>query len=236
MNAVAISQIDPTRIVDIMSEVIKAPHQLVEGEMPLRKFLITQFPSESTSHDEPPVRISKKTEQIPIDGVLGTYDPIKRAITIYEKGIGDVSALLQVKVDDLKYVVRIHEWAHAIVHLGFLADERIKLLRDDSNWMDAQERATLWFQKLEPALHEKLAQMLTFYVLRSLEEDARLEESKLVIRRIRTVFDRLTARAPSEYQISHLVLAPRSRLPEGVELLKSNTLLGLQAWEKVMTW
>jgi hypothetical protein len=49
--------------------------------------------------------------------MLGRYDSSLQTITVYTKGVELVAGWLGVPEERLKYIVRIHEWGHAVLHL-----------------------------------------------------------------------------------------------------------------------
>ena len=57
------------------------------------------------------------------EDILGAYFFRQRKIEIYSKAIGFVSAVINVPIDALAFVVLAHELAHAYTHLGFDIDE-----------------------------------------------------------------------------------------------------------------
>jgi hypothetical protein len=95
------------------------------------------------------------------DGVLGEYQIADRSITLFspmiELAAADAASVLQRPVSDvvplMRTLVEVHELAHAHVHLGRDADDRI--------WA-APEQATHGF-------HEALAQVYTRRIVRKLE-------------------------------------------------------------------
>jgi hypothetical protein len=104
-------------------------------------------PTEHTSQEEPPIEMAPSQEEIPIDGYLGLYDPHTRKIVIYMKAVRAVAERLGCTPEHLRQIVLYHEWAHAILHLGF--DEKGKQCELDV------------YLSIEDDVHECIAQLLT---------------------------------------------------------------------------
>src|SRR5262245_40370734 len=97
-------QPDPVRALEVMSEVMQIPFQVVQKELNYEwNFAINHFAGETQSDEEPPVRITPRTDTINIDGVLGTYDPASQMITIFRKGIAEAAEILNVRPNDLTF-------------------------------------------------------------------------------------------------------------------------------------
>jgi hypothetical protein len=102
--------------------------------------------------------------------------------------------------DELREIVRIHEHAHALVHLGSRADDVYDHLatfgRDKrTDWPDFIHRRTSWFSAFPVELHEFLAQALTYATVQRLS----------VTRKPATltqVFDALELKQPHHYRLS----------------------------------
>jgi len=99
---------------------------------------------------------------------LGTYSPTERLITIYLKKIEAVSNKYQIDEKSLQMVVRIHEFCHALVHLGVRPAEA----NDKLNGIDQKTGETDWetfihdrttiFHQLSDKKHEQVAQAMTY--------------------------------------------------------------------------
>jgi hypothetical protein len=162
------------KLLDILEEVLKLPYGVLEREVHHEwSFGPNQYPSEIESNEEPPIRLKNRPDVIEIDGVLGLYDYKTQTITLFVKGIAEVAELLALRPYDLRYVVRLHEWAHALLHLGITAAIRRMVIEDESIWTGYLPSLDSWFRDLEKPLHERLAQLLTHYSLQSLRAEAR---------------------------------------------------------------
>jgi len=232
-----LNAIDMERFVAALSQVMQPPFQIIQRVVNNHyQFAIAHSPSEVHSDDEPPFRLTAEAEVIPIDRVLGTYDPDVQQITIFRKGIDLVAEILKLRPRDVEFVVRLHEWAHALLHIGLPEAERISVTRDESLWPSCLARSNDWFKGQDPHLHEALAQLLTHHGLGWLRSQTTLPEAQATVERISHVFERLTAAAPGEYHIDQYSGSPTNRVVESIHLLKVATLIGFDAWKTVMTW
>lgn len=120
---------DPKYVLEVMAQIMQAPFQIIQREVDHRwTFAIAHCPSETESDDEPPIRLAERGDVIAIDGILGLYNPDAQKITIFRKGINRVSKILDARPADLQFVVRLHEWAHTVLHVGLL--HRVHVVRD----------------------------------------------------------------------------------------------------------
>lgn len=220
------------------AEVFKSPHAVIEGELAeILSFVINHFPTEAESHEEPPIRFSTKTDLFPIDGLLGQYSPHEQRITIFCKGIERVSEALAVKPTDLTFVVRLHEWAHALIHLGVSKSEGLNVGRDELGWLSHLDAATTAFNSIERGVHERIAQLLTLYGIRTLQLGAKMSESRAALERIEDVFHLVSRRQPVEYRVEKFEALPKSRIVQSIALLRKGWLSGsVKAWTTVVTW
>jgi hypothetical protein len=222
---------------EALSQVLRPPYQLVQAGVDNQWiFPGEHFPSEVESKAEPPGKIGDGAEVIPIDEVMGRYDYKRREITIFVKGVDRAAEILKARAVDLTLIVRCHEWSHALLHLGLKDADRLRITSDKPGWAACLEKATYWFGSLERPLHERLAQLLTEYSLQSLAKDALLQEAQSAVARIKTTFETLMQRQPSDYQIHKLAAVPKQRVITSIDLLKNGVLTGMQAWETVLTW
>jgi hypothetical protein len=136
---------------------------------------------------------------------------------------------------DLYFVVDLHERAHAALHLC-VHPSKIGRFHEDDVWNSYVAKATEWFDWIEPHLHEKLAQLISYQALLHYKATAHdQEELDTANRRIET-FSKLMNRAASRYQIQNLMSVPKARLDASILLLRERKIVGLDAWETVMTW
>lgn len=225
------------RLLDVSAQVMRTPFEIIQSGVDHQwTFAMGHTPSEIFSEADPPIRLTDVTDEIAIDGVLGQYNPSTQEITIFRKGISHVAEILKVSPEDLTQVVRLHEWAHALLHLGLEKADRMSVLGDESQWAERLARLNTWFNALDANLHESLAQILTREGLRWLRDEATIPEAQAKINRIEVVFKPLMRRAPSAYQIDKYDSAPKNRIIGSVRLLKSGGLTGADAWDTVVRW
>jgi len=162
-------------------------------------------PIEYFSKDIPPwcPKTPEEDKLLPIDDLYGYYDPKTRTIVIFVNRIDQDASIFGAEADELLEIVRIHEHAHAVVHLGSRADDIHKHLFsfDGSNktaWLPFLDDRTSWFVGFPTDLHEFLAQALTYAAILELSAPQRREK-------LRRVFDSLEAKQPPHYQLSALV-------------------------------
>ncbi|HZA55828.1 MAG TPA: hypothetical protein VE616_16380 [Candidatus Udaeobacter sp.] len=139
----------------------------------------------------------------PIDVLYGTYDPRSRSINIFVNRIRQDAKSFGAEPNELLEIVRIHEYAHAVTHLGSRSDDVQDQLSSfgggkKTAWSVFIEERTSWFSRFPTELHEFLAQALTYAALSRLSAPRRWE-------RLREVFDALEAKQPPQYKLSSSV-------------------------------
>lgn len=222
----------------VAEEIFHAPYQVVEEVTKYEFHFVTgKFPREHTSDKAPPREVEEKTEIIPIDECLGLYEPRKTTITIFNKGIKNASKIIGCNPEHLKYIVRLHEWSHALIHVGLPQDDKLKVFEENGYWEVCLKRSTKIYKSIEAKLHEHLAQLLTYLSLKLLYDKAKYDESKTVINHRIEVFRELNKRQPREYMVDDYLEVPHNRILESVSLLKKGWLKGVfEAWATVMKW
>jgi hypothetical protein len=229
---------DGTRTVDVMTDVYRNPQHLLQDQLQNTYFFaVTHGPAEDRTEDDPPVEPREDAEIIPIDECLGHYSPDRQRITIFQKGIRQVSNIFQVDSLHLEYIVRMHELAHALFHLGVTQDDNQRIWKEGSYWTSFLRDSTSVYMEIESGLHERLAQILTLHCVQDLKKNARTDEGKKILERIEGTFHRLASCQPPEYQIRDLVDVPRSRICKSVSLLRSRSLVGqVDPWKTILLW
>jgi hypothetical protein len=196
-----------------------------------------KLPGEIKSNEEPPINIDDKSEIIPIDECLGLYEPSKFEITVFNKGIKGASRITNRKSSDLECIVRLHEWAHAIIHIGMKKEDRLRVFKEKDYWDKHLTQATAIFNSIETKLHELLAQLFTYYSLNVLYEDAKHRESKETINRRIETFKKFNKFQPFEYRIDNYFELPQERVIESLKLIKEGWLRGkFEAWDAIVKW
>ena len=229
---------------DTLAHILKLPSQLVSAELSLY-FATSMHPSECVSDEDPP-GWGRRDELWTIDELLGLYEPAKRRITLYTKGIGHVSERLGVSPDTIRYLVRVHEHAHAVFHLGVdqakSAELAASFLKDDKT-LERETVAELSavFSAVDSYVHEQIAQLITWLVLVSLHEKAGSEPTKEACKRLQETFKKLMQRQPPQYRLDGLQHLDekqlRSRLRSLIDLVRSGDVRGTErSWNTIMTW
>jgi hypothetical protein len=112
----------------------------------------------------------------------------------------------------------------------------LRVTRDEALWQETLASATAWFQGIECGLHERLAQLIVHHGLQSLRSDAVIQEAQNALARIAVAFEKLMKHAPIDYRIEKYTSISRKRVVTSIGLLKSGGLVGLAAWDTVITW
>lgn len=207
------------RWLEALSQVVVSPSRTLERVMN-GECQFVRYPSEETSDEDPPLLLDDSVEIIPIEAVLGLYAPTGQRITIYRKGIECVSKILKVREKDLTFIVRLHEWAHALIHVGVLKAD-VERVRDNFFWPSYLKKATRLYNELAPGPHELLAQLLVFQGLLGMREAATLPEAKAAIERMVETFERVMQRAPRAYKIDDYFEIQKHQVVQSILLLKS---------------
>jgi hypothetical protein len=222
--------------VDALAEVMKPPFQVVQAVLDHNwTFAIGHSPGEVQSDEEPPVRLAERADIIPIDGVLGVYTPERQEIKVFKRGIEDAAKRLSLREQDITLIVRLHEWAHALLHLGLPEDDRLRVTRAEASWPDTLASATAKFQRLESGLQERLAQLIVHHRLQSLRSAAVVPEAQNALDHISLAFSKLMQHAPIDYRIEKYTSVSRKKVVTSIGLLKGGGLIGLAAWDTVIT-
>lgn len=228
------------RVMRTCADIWKPPFQLLEDELQgICSFSMRHRPKEFFSEDDPPLKLGERADIIPIDGFLGLYSPYSQEIIIFQKGIKEASDRLRVKPEHLEFIVRVHEWAHAIFHLGITENDRLKIQKDDSYWAVILNANTKLFEGIENDLHECLAQLLTFYCIQSLKRNSKTDQGKQVLYQVEKTFHHLSARQPPQYRIDDLLKlnVSKDRILKSIGLLRNKYLVGkVEPWKTVVTW
>lgn len=165
-----------------------------------RSVVLCDAPTETFSQKMPTWVPQSPSDRdlLPIDVLYGTYNPQARLIEIYAKRIECDARLYGGSFEDLLQIVRLHEYAHAVLHLGVPMSDTISTLGTFSpsgttDWNEFVARRTRMFSELDSASHEFLAQAITYACLCNLPEH---QSSHL-----KGVFEKLEAKQPQHYVV-----------------------------------
>ncbi len=139
----------------------------------------------------------------PIDVLYGSYNPDKQKITLYVEAIKRDAHLFG-DFHDFLDVVRMHEYAHAIVYCGISLEKMDSAMSQydclcETDWSDFLKKRLEILNKIDKASHEFLAQSITLSAIESLIKLDSSENSKGV--RLRKVFSKLEERQLNDYHI-----------------------------------
>ena len=149
-----------------------------------------------------PRDVDSSDDSLPIDILYGCSSPTERATTLFVKRIEQDAPTFGLSYEDLLEIVRMHEHAHAIVHLGVAAPDIEKLLSANimdgqTEWADFVSVRDKWFARTSSEVHEYLAQAITHASLSRIKPNERATS-------LLQAFDRIEARQPQHYHITNL--------------------------------
>jgi hypothetical protein len=188
--------------------------------------------AEVPSNDDPPVIKNQNGQwdtQPNFDGFLGMYEPRKRRITIFNKAIVWVANANGWDPGRLERIVKLHEWAHALHHLGtFDSLGAINLRTCGSRYRAASAE-----------MSEQIAQLATLVTLKTSIEKAQHKKSKEICFEIQEMFFFLMERQSSIYWLpSSLKEVSPQRLAAKLKLLfqisdRKINLVRDEIWEAI---
>lgn len=230
------------RVLQAMSEIHRGAYQLARAATGL--MLATALQAGEQHSEEDPPQWARRDEGWTIDGLLGQYDAKARMITIFDKGIAHVAAQMGTAAERLEYVVRLHEWGHAMFHLGVDGETSAALAQASLAGRDAEIRTmdqalTAAYNAVDPYVHEQIAQAITRIALEDVQRGATMDESKAAAAGLIDTFERLMQRQPVQYRIdSHLAADQLARrLRDTIRLIRQKRLMGdRQTWDTIMAW
>ena len=166
-----------------------------------RNVVLCGAPTELFSDKMPAFIPQGPTEDglFPIDVLYGRYSAETKTIEVYIENIRRDYALFG-DFDAFLYLVRVHEHAHAVVHLGISENdlmEALKNLGSDgvTNWSAFAESRTRTFLQIDSPSHEFLAQAITYAVAKQHPASKHWQE------RLTDTFLKLEKRQPEKYVI-----------------------------------
>lgn len=172
--------------------------------------------------DERPIFVPQTREEEtwrPIDILYGLYEPHSRTIKIFIKNIEhDAYYLFRCYSSDFEFIVRLHEYAHAMVHLGISWKEEGELIRkyppgQETDWAPFLAERTKTYSKLPEEVHEWVAQYFVWTLLGMLGPEHQRTA-------LQDVFVRIMDRQPPHYKLSDKVRVKKA--PRG--------------WSTVLLW
>lgn len=192
-------------------------------------------PGNTTEDASPSYLLPNASELLTIDEFLGSYDPRNQRITLFQSNIEKAAQILDCDAWDLTYVIRYHEYAHAALHLGVIDEECLKAIQNKRFAKSLLQALTRTYVNIDPCLHEHIAQLVTYHVLRRLSQSP---EHNIVVNaahRMLVVFNKLMQRQPAHYRVARYLSTPLERLNLTIRLLKEESLVGtFTAWKDIM--
>jgi hypothetical protein len=193
----------PNRLDVELGSIAPIEHPALLIQAALREVFRPTTPTEVYS-DEQPVFIQpppQKDSWIPIDVLLGNYDPKTRTIRIFYKNIQHFAeTTFSCPISDLETIVRLHEYAHALVHLGVFVREESAVISvhppaEETDWKAFLRARSRAFRSLRSDAQEFLAQVLCWSAIGLFEP--------LVARsRLQDLFLVVMDHQPPEYRLS----------------------------------
>lgn len=169
--------------------------------------------------DDPFPDLPKTIEILPVD-LLGKYEPHLLRITIYNHRIEQVARVLAISPSHLSMVVRLHEWSHALVHVGQSQDLPPGAFVDNKPALSAAMAAAnrLW-RRIDDELHEVIAQLLTWHCAQRIADNVRDEYPRQAAL-MTEAFDALSSIQPRPYRLGNLKDIPLGRVRDAFDMLK----------------
>lgn len=231
-------------MLEALSQVHQPPFQLVSSAAGL-VFAMSMSPGEQLTEDDPP-EWGKRDEGWTIDGLLGVYVADEREITIFSKGIKHAAAQLGTTPERVEYVVRLHEWGHAVFHLGVNQHKSAELAKASLTNDPSMERLTAQeltdtYRSVDPYVHEQIAQALSWLALEELRNKATIDKAKAACAKLSDTFGMLMRRQPSQYRLDSLRHLGqdqlRRRVHDVIRLVRDEALRAdRETWETLMSW
>jgi hypothetical protein len=123
---------------------------------------------------------------IAIEDLYGQYVPDRRQIEIFVRRLSADYRTFTPSLADLLRVIRLHEHAHAVIHLGIFAgdvEDSLSAMSLDgkTDWDEFLKKRDSAFAEIDSDTHELLAQALTWASVSQHREDRTLAETFLAL-------------------------------------------------------
>lgn len=231
--------------IEVYSEIFRAPYLLAQQAGGFQFTGEALMPSERCSDEEPP-EWARRDERWTIDGLLGCYDAGQQRITIFNKGIEVIAPKFGLHPELLERIVKVHEYGHALFHLGMMQPEIASILgmppqSREHMVADTLRMRTETYNDVEHYVHEQIAQAITKIALINLRASATKEQSRNACDKMIEAFNALMSRQPEEYRLDHLGHLTREqlgkRLHEFIILVRRRDLTpDRNVWDTIMAW
>ena len=148
---------------------------------------------------QPPAFIGVSHRDFPFDfeAVLGFYDPDERRITCFSQGIRFVAEALNVHPDLVERIVRYHEYAHSLHHLGIT---KTNITPEKANTL--LRINDLSYREAPKETKEQIAQLTTLVVIRTRHQaTSTTPEAQKIFDRMLQAFFMLMQRQSDVYRL-----------------------------------
>jgi hypothetical protein len=164
---------------------------------------LSHGPAEYFSNLKPKRIGQSNPDELTIDDLYGSYDAKRQTIEIYRQQIARDSDSIDCSAEQLTCIVRLHEYAHALAHVGVPFESVEKILSETgsdsrTNWKEILRTQKRRFLATPQEAGELLAQAITW---------AALGEE----RGLQLAFEALEQRQPSQYRLSDRIKTAASR-------------------------
>lgn len=184
------------------------------------------------TNEPPPKPVPRDAELLTIDEYLGIYLPSGQHCKVFSRNVKVAAEMLGCSESDLEWVVRYHEEAHAVVHLGVPWSQRLRALKEEDYRAARLDELTASWNAIEPDLNEQLAQLLAYHCLKDLAATKDVADKA---DRMLDVFKKLMLRQPPCYNIRPYLEVSVDRLRVGLQLIKEGLLAPrLDPWGRLM--
>ncbi len=156
---------------------------------------------EEASRDDPPLLAHRGGRWVDLtpdfESLLGLYEPEKRRIVLFDKGIEWLADKQDWVPNRLRMVVRLHEWAHALHHLGAPRRHTARGMAIPRGFAERNAR----FRAAPDDLKEQIAQLCTLVALRGQIARAKKPKAQAMLEDVERIFFELMDRQSSRYRL-----------------------------------
>jgi hypothetical protein len=187
---------DPTKVLEMLSE-LHTPPGLDMSAITGRYTRADAMFAEVNDEGDPPAFAETSHQDFLLDfeTVLGFYDADERRIICFPKGIAFVGKVLNVDSILIERIVRYHESAHALHHLG-LAKTNIMPFEAAALSMNNES-----YRRTSDEMKEQIAQLATLVVIRTRRQDVSNPNAQKIFDLMLEAFFTLMQRQTPRYQL-----------------------------------
>ena len=205
---------------DATCTVLSSPRELLR-EVFQYSFREGLEPQEASIHGRL-AELPQHLDLFPLD-LLGRYLPSSFRVEIYVDRVRQVAERLGEHYLYVSQVVRIHEWAHAVVHVGQPHELPAGLFRanEDARRSALDEAGSLWGRILSD-LHEQIAQLMSYHATERVRQ--RTFAGAPQAGNLARAFEKLCRLLPSAYRIDAIKEIDVKRVSDVFDMLKRGQL------------